>query len=45
MKFIKYKMSEIVFIKETWIYLSKLNKKIAATQSDITDLFKLKWQF
>ena len=31
MKFIKYKMSKNVFIKEAWIYLSKLDRKIAAT--------------
>ena len=35
-------MSENVFIKEVWIYLSKLNKKIAAIQSDMIKLFKLK---
>ncbi len=45
MKFIEYRMSKNVFIKEVWIYLSKLSKKIAATQSDIIELFKLKWWF
>jgi len=42
MKFVKYRMSENVFIKEVYIYLSKLNKKIVVTQSDITELFKSK---
>ncbi len=42
MKFIEYRMSENIFIKKVWIYLSKLSKKIAATQSDMIKLFKLK---
>ncbi len=45
MKFVEYKMLKNIFIKEAWIYLSKLSRKIAATQFDITELFKLKWQF
>jgi len=45
MKFVEYKMSENMFINEIWIYLSKLNKKIAATQFNMIDLFKLKWRF
>ncbi len=40
MKFVEYRMSENVFIKEIQIYLSKLNRKIAATQFDMTELFK-----
>ncbi len=42
MKFVKYKILKNVFIKEAQIYLSKLNRKIAATQSDMIKLFKLK---
>jgi len=42
MKFVEYKMSENVFINKTWTYLSKLNRKIAATQFDMINLFKLK---
>ncbi len=38
-------MLKNVFIKEVWIYLNKLNRKIAATQSDMIKLFKLKWWF
>jgi len=33
-------MSENVFIKEAWIYLSKLSRKIITTQSDMAELFK-----
>ncbi len=44
-EFVEYKMSENVFIKKAWIYLSKLSRKIAATQSDMTELFKLEWWF
>jgi len=44
-KFIKYKMLKNIFIKKVWIYLSKLNKKIAATQFNMTELFKSEWQF
>ncbi len=33
-------MLKNVFIKEAQTYLSKLDKKIAATQSDMTELFK-----
>jgi len=29
-KFVKYRMLKNIFIKEVWIYLSKLSKKIAA---------------
>ncbi len=42
MKFIKYKMSKNIFIKEAQIYLSKLSKKIAVTQFNMIKLFKLK---
>jgi len=45
MKFVEYKMSENVFIDEIWIYLSKLSRKIVATQFDMIDLFKSKWRF
>ncbi len=45
MKFIEYRMSENVFIEEAWIHLSKLDRKIAATQSDIIRLFKSEWWF
>jgi len=38
-------MSKNVFINEAWTYLSKLSKKIAATQSDMIDLFKSEWRF
>jgi len=44
-EFIKYRMSENIFIKEVWIYLNKFSKKIAATQSDIIKLFKSEQQF
>jgi len=42
MKFVE---SKNMFIKEAWIYLSKLYRKIAATQSDMTELFKSEWWF
>ena len=45
MKFIEYKMLKNMFIKEAWTYLSKLDRKIATTQSDKIDLFKSEWQF
>ncbi len=45
MKFVEYRMSKNVFIKEAWIYLSKFDKKIVATQSDMTELFKSEWWF
>ena len=44
-EFIKYRMSENVFIKEVWIYLSKFSRKIATTQFNMTELFKSEWQF
>ena len=44
-EFVEYKMSENMFIKEVWIYLSKLSRKITATQSDIIRLFKSEQQF
>ena len=45
MKFVKYRMSKNMFIKEAWTYLSKLSRKIAATQSDMIRLFKSEQQF
>jgi len=44
-EFVEYRMLKNVFIKEAWTYLSKFSKKIAATQSDMTELFKSEWQF
>ncbi len=44
-EFVEYRMLKNVFIKEVWIYLNKFSKKIAATQSDMTELFKSEWWF
>ncbi len=44
-EFVEYRMLKNMFIKEAWIYLSKLDRKIAATQFDIIRLFKLEQQF
>jgi len=45
MKFVKYKMLKNIFINKTWIYLSKISRKVAATQSNMISLFKSKWRF
>ncbi len=42
-KFVEYKMLKNIFIKKVWIYLSKFSKKIAATQFNMTELFKSEW--
>ena len=44
-EFISYKMLVNTFINEAWTHLSKLDRKIAVTQSDINSLSKSEWCF
>jgi len=44
-KFVEYKMSENMFINKVWTHLNKLNRKIAATQLNMINLFKSKQKF
>ncbi len=38
-------MTTEIFIEKTWTHLKKLTRKIAATQQNVSDLFKSKQRF